>query len=142
MFQSKIKYVSLLVCLSLLSCQDILECVVNKHPELPNKNFAVGYVDNFYFDSIKAEIKNEPGDNSYFYYFSVSGDLPQGIEVYEDHRRLILEGFPVESGTFNFRIDLIVEQTDDYEADCENEWNDCDGLCTDEVSEHYRLVIN
>ena len=58
----------------LTSCQDILECVINRHPQLQNARLATGQVNNYYFEEIRADINNEPRDDSYYYYFSFELD--------------------------------------------------------------------
>jgi len=137
------KWLSLLFMLTLLSfisCQDILECVINSHPELPNKTLEVAQVNQFYTESIKAEIKNEPLDDSYDYYFSIDGNLPRGIDYYVDYRTIVFEGEPYLAGTYNFTLRLSVEQSYNYE--CENELNNCDGLCSDSTSHVYTIIVN
>ena len=101
-----------------------------------------GYYYQDYYDEINAEIKNEARDNAYYYFFSLDGELPEGIDVYFDYRDVIIEGRPLERGRFNFTISLFVEQANDYYDDCESEWNDCDGLCAESVSRSYVLTIN
>jgi len=126
--------------LSFISCQDILECIINSHPELPNKTLEVAQVNQFYTESIKAEIKNEPMDDSYEYYFSIDGNLPRGIDYYVDYRTIVFEGEPYLAGTYNFTLRLSVEQSYNYE--CENELNNCDGLCSDSTSHVYTIIVN
>ena len=123
------------------SCQDILECVINRHPELPNKRLQSGQVNNYYFEEIKAQIKNEPRDYGYYYYFSIDGDLPRGLEFVIDYRSVIIEGIPLDPGRYTFTVHLNVEQTNDYFEDCENEFNDCDGLCDNSTIKTYILSI-
>lgn len=130
----------MLTLLSFISCQDILECVINSHPELPNKTLEVAQVNQFYTESIKAEIKNEPLDDSYDYYFSIDGNLPRGIDYYVDYRTIVFEGVPLVAGTYNFTLELYVEQGNNYE--CENELNNCDGLCSDSTSHVYTIIVN
>lgn len=142
MSQSKFKYIIFLSFLSLFSCQDILECVINRRPELPEKLLNDGHRLQYYYDTINAEIKNEPRDDLYFYYFSISGNLPEGLEFYEDHRRLIIEGNPSEFGNYTFTVHLHVEQQNDYYEICESELNDCDGLCKDSTKKTYSIYIN
>jgi hypothetical protein len=124
------------------SCQDILECVINRHPQLQNARLTTGQVNNYYFEEIRADINNEPRDDSYYYYFSIDGDLPRGLEFIIDYRSVFIEGQPLESGVYNFSIRLTVEQANDYYDNCENRLNDCDGLCEDTTIERYRLVVN
>ncbi|GAA4270143.1 hypothetical protein GCM10022257_22440 [Hyunsoonleella aestuarii] len=108
---------------------------------MDDKRLVTALVDNFYFDEIRADIKNEPRDNSYYYYFSIDGDLPRGLEFFIDYRSVIIEGTPLETGIYNFTIRLSVEQANDYYEECENQLNDCDGLCDDTTLQRYRLVV-
>ena len=126
----------------LTSCQDILECVINRHPQLEDNRLATAQVNNYYFEEIRADINNEPRDDSYYYYFSIDGELPRGLEFIVDYRSVLIEGTPQESGVYSFTIRLSVEQANDYYNDCENRLNDCDGLCEDTTIERYRLVVN
>ena len=128
--------------LLLISCQDALECIINKHPELSNQALSSAQVDQFYSDTITAQIKNEPSDDNYNYYFSIEGALPSGMEFFIDYRTIIIEGTPLVSGTYNFTVRLTVEQADNYNDDCENTLNDCDGLCGDTTSQAYTLLVN
>ena len=128
--------------LLLISCQDALECIINKHPELSNQALSSAQVDQFYSDTITAQIKNEPSDDNYNYYFSIDGALPRGIDYYIDYRTIFLEGTPLVSGTYNFTVRLTVEQSDNYIEECENKLNDCDGLCGDTASQAYTLLVN
>ncbi|WP_298238089.1 hypothetical protein [uncultured Algibacter sp.] len=126
----------------LSSCQDILECVVNRHPQLEDNRLGTAQVNNYYFEEIRADINNEPHDDRYYYYFSIDGELPRGLEFIVDYRSVIIEGRAQESGVYNFTIRLSVEQANDYYDECENRLNDCDGLCEDTTIERYRLVVN
>ena len=132
----------LLTFLSFFSCQDALECIINKHPELSNQPLASAQVDQLYSETITAQIKNEPSDDNYNYYFSIDGALPRGIDYYIDYRTIFLEGTPLISGTYKFTVRLTVEQSDNYIEECENEFNDCDGLCGDTTSQAYTLLVN
>jgi hypothetical protein len=132
----------MLTLLSFISCQDILECIINRHPELPNKTLGLAQVNQFYTESIQAEIKNEPLDNNYDYYFSIDGNLPRGIDYYVDYRTIVFEGEPYLAGTYKFTIRLSVEQSYNYSEECENNFNDCDGLCSESTSQVYTIIVN
>ncbi|GAB1858457.1 hypothetical protein MHTCC0001_32940 [Flavobacteriaceae bacterium MHTCC 0001] len=121
------------------SCQDVLECIINRKPVLTDKRLNDARVGVNYFDKLTAEVKNEPRDNDYYYYYSVSGDWPLGIDIIFDYRDVIIEGIPRERGRYSFTIHLDVEQVDDY---CENNLNDCDGLCEESTSNTYILTVN
>jgi hypothetical protein len=108
----------LLTFLSLISCQDILECIINRHPELSNQPLASAQVDQLYSETITAQIKNEPLDDNYDYYFSIDGELPSGIEYYIEYRAIILEGIPLVSGSYSFKVMLSAEQSYNYSDTC------------------------
>ena len=128
--------------LLLTGCQDILECVINRRPQLEDKNLARARLDRFYSDDILAEIKNEPRDNSYYYYFSIDGELPRGLDYIVDYRSIIIEGVPTTPGRYPINIRLTVEQVNDYYEDCENRLNDCDGLCEETTVKRYVLAVD
>ena len=125
-----------------MSCQDILECVINRHPELSSKTLAYAQINHLYSETIKAEIKNEPMDDNYDYYFSIDGNLPRGIDYYVDYRTIVFEGEPYLTGTYKFTIRLSVEQSYNYSEECENNFNDCDGLCSESTSQVYTIIVN
>ena len=130
------------MCLMFINCQDILECIINRHPELPKKTLAVAELNQFYQETITAEIKNEPLDDSYNYYFSIDGNLPRGVDFYVDLRTLVFEGVPLVAGTYTINVRLRVAQSSNYSDYCESEFNDCDGLCNESTSETYTIIVN
>ncbi|MFY0714233.1 hypothetical protein J1D01_11180 [Seonamhaeicola sp. NFXS20] len=139
------KNLSLTFLLSLFlftSCADILECIINVRPELADKSLEHAHVDQHYFETISAEVKNEPHDNGYDYYFTVSGDIPEGIEIFYDYREVILEGKPKESGSFTIRVSLYVEAVNECYYDEFEEREKChDPLCSNNTSRVYTLVV-
>ncbi|MFH4965519.1 hypothetical protein V8G69_11000 [Gaetbulibacter sp. M235] len=124
------------------SCQDILECIINKRPELSDRKLAQAYVNQLYSEKITAGIKNEPLDNSYDYYFHIDGELPEGIEYIINYRDIVLQGRPLSSGTYKFTVRLSAEQKYNYSDDCESNFNDCDGLCDESTSRAYTIIVN
>lgn len=150
MFVSKLRmmkhcYLIIALLISFLTfngCEDVLDCIINVRPELHNKTLARATVDEFYSETITAEIKNEPNDNGYDYYFSISGNLPEGIDVIYDYRDVIIEGVPLESGRFTFRVFLDVEAIDNYYYDDFGNRRYNDPLCSDNTSRTYTLVVN
>jgi len=122
----------------LTSCQDILECIINRKPILSEIDNNTGRQGEYFFGNITSQIKNEPRDNDYFYYFNFYGDLPEGVDVFFDFRDVIVEGYPRTTGRYRFTITLDVEQVDNY---CENQLNDCDGLCEESTSRTYIITI-
>ncbi|WP_299891927.1 hypothetical protein [uncultured Lacinutrix sp.] len=125
--------------ISLVGCEDILECVINRRPELPDKSFKTGFTNQLYYEEFDAQIKNEPQDNAYGYNFEIEGELPDGIELFIDYRTLVFEGIPQSQGSFEFRLHLNVdpplhynEETEQYE----------DSMCSESTSRTYTITIN
>ena len=117
------------------SCDDIIDCIIQKNPVLNDKDLKAGILNEFYSDYISAEIENEPNDDSYTYYFFVSGNLPDGLESYVDNRKVVFEGVPLETGTFEFKIELNVGGSG-------REGSETNGLCADSTSKKFTIIIN
>lgn len=47
------------------SCDSIVECVINKRPEIEDKSFDVGNVNGYYYQKLTSEIKNGTVDDDY-----------------------------------------------------------------------------
>jgi hypothetical protein len=133
-----LKFFALICCFLLFSCEDILECIINKRPEIPDKNFAIGSIGYFYSDYLISEIKNEPVDEAYDYFYEFYGDLPEGVDFYADHRTFTIEGTPQESGVFEFTIYLYVDPPVSYDEESE-EYED--SLCSSSTSKDFSITI-
>ncbi|MDY2587616.1 hypothetical protein [Winogradskyella aquimaris] len=129
------KVLPLLLCFMLLSCDDVFECMIGRNPSLPNKQFPIGTTEGYYYVDLSAEIKNEPRDNDYDYYFHVEG-LPLGMDYFVNYRTISLEGTPEETGVFEITIYL------DVDGPFRNNFDDDpDLLCNYSTSKSYTLVI-
>ncbi len=123
------------------SCEDTLDCIINVRPVLAHKSLETGLVGRYYSDVITAEIKNEPRDNDYDYFFDIRGNIPEGVEVIFDYREVIIEGTPTRSGKYTFTIFLDVDpHYSYYYDDFGNERYD-DALCTDNTSKTYTILV-
>ena len=141
-FYTHIKLIKLLpfaLCFLLFGCEDIIECIINKRPEIKDTSFEVGYVGTYYYDEVKSEIKNEPNDNSYGYTYEIYDDLPDGLQTYANYRTLSIEGTPLVSGTFTFTIYLYVDPPEYYDEDT-GEYED--SLCAYSTSKEFTIIIN
>ena len=134
-----LKFSLLLVCLLSLSCDTIVDCIINKRPEIPDKSFDLGNIGYYYDEELTSEIKNEPNDNYYDYYYDVYGNLPDGLELYSDFRTASIEGFPEVSGSFTFTIHLSVDPPEYYDEDTQ-EWDD--NMCSYSTSKEFTIIIN
>lgn len=125
---------TLVLLVSVFSCDEPL-CVFPKEPELDNKEFPIGLVDEYYYVELNAEINNEPRDDDYDYYFDVEG-LPEGMDYFVNFRTISLEGTPLETGVFNVTIYL------DVDGPFRNNFNEePDLLCNYSTSKKYTLII-
>ena len=97
----------------LQGCDEIAECVFGINPEIHNRPLAVAFVGEPYDEIITAEVSNEVFDNDYIYNFDVFGDLPPGLFFDFDRRSVEIYGVPEVEGTYNFTIELFVENFDE-----------------------------
>ena len=124
------------------SCENVVDCIINVRPVLSDKTLPIGGVNQYYSEVISAEIKNEPQDNAYDYYFDVRGKIPDGLEVIYDYRDIFIEGMPTRAGRYTFTVYLDVDAPYGYYYDeFGNERYD-DALCSDSTSRTYTIVIN
>ena len=121
-----------------MSCEIIIECIFNKSPEIPDKEFVVGNIGYYYFDEIVSEIKNEPRDDDYDYFYEFIGDLPEGLEFYTDYRTLTIEGTPQESGVFELTLYLEVDPPEHYDEES-GEYED--SMCSTSTSKDFSITI-
>ncbi len=136
------KQLLLLLCCSfftLYSCEDLFECVINKRPEIHDKTFRDGIVGVYYYEEVTTEIKNEPRDDDYGYFYDIYGDLPEGIQMFANYRTVSFEGTPEISGTFKFTLLLYVDPPLNYDDDT-GEYESV--MCSDSTSKEFTITIN
>ena len=103
--------------LSMLSCDEIAECVLGINPEIHSRRLEMGFVNEPYYDIITAEVRNQVFDNDYIYNFDVFGEVPPGIFLDFDRRAIELRGTPEEPGSYTFTVELFVEYFDENGLD-------------------------
>ncbi|WP_299224198.1 hypothetical protein [uncultured Psychroserpens sp.] len=119
-------------------CDDFLECIIDRRPEIHKTTFSDGRVDIYYYHEVTVEIKNETRDNDYDYYFEIGGQLPDGLEMFVNYRTVSFEGTPEVSGTYRFTLFLYVDPLFNNGGDC-----DCEEfLCSDSTSREFTITIN
>ena len=130
------KFLTLSFCLFFLfSCEDTLNCIIPKEPELPNIEFPIGSTEEFYYLEFDSEINNEPRDNDYDYFYYVEG-LPAGMDYFVDYRTISFEGTPQETGVFRIQVFL------DVDGPFRNDFNEePDLLCNYSTSRSYKLIV-
>jgi hypothetical protein len=136
------KLLSILFCVSIITltgCENVLECIINRRPELPEKSLENGRVGYGYSQIITAEIKNEPHDDNYDYNFQVYGDIPDGLEVIIDFRTVYIEGIPNNLGSYEFKIAVNVNPPEYYDEETEQYE---DSMCSTSTSMVYTIDVN
>ncbi len=123
------------------SCENVVDCIINVRPVLSDKKLAIGGVNQYYSEIISAQIKNEPQDNAYDYYFDVRGKIPDGLEVIIDYRDVYIEGMPTKAGRYTFTVYLDVDPLNEYYYDEYGNQRYDDSLCTDSTSKTYTIAI-
>jgi hypothetical protein len=123
------------------ACDPLIDCIIPRRPELPDKIFPSAYLGSYYEQSLRAAIDNSPNDNGYFYYFSIS-NLPRGLDYEWEGRELFIFGIPEETGDFEFQIFVNVDEPDYGNVDDDpGVFDDDDNLCEDSTSRKYRLRV-
>ncbi|WP_296383531.1 hypothetical protein [Winogradskyella sp.] len=134
-----LKLLPFVFCFLFFGCEDLVDCIFNKRPEIPNKYFEAGFVNSYYYEEFTSEVKNDPRDDDYDYFYEIYGDLPDGLEMYANYRTLSIEGMPLTSGTFTFTVHLFVDPPEYYDEDSGRYE---DSLCSDSTSKEFSITIN
>ena len=124
---------SIVLLLTLSGCEDLINSAVEcsiKDVKLESKTLRVGAIGRNYYETISANVKNDPNDDYYSYDFFIRGELQKGLQYYTEGNELVINGVPEEAGTIGF--ELTVEVTLDDEAL---------GLCTETTKKTYELIV-
>jgi len=63
-----------------------------------------------YIDNIVVSVENEPRDDRFIYNFTLlNGSFPEGISAQPTGRRLVLSGTATELGTYQFSLNVEVD---------------------------------
>lgn len=125
-----------LLFISLVSCDNALECAFGLEPEINEDILDSARLDQNYFDLITAEIDNAANDNDYDYFFRVEGDIPPGIDIIFFPREIEFSGVPTQTGRFNFRVYLSVDR-----FDFDTNSYDRSPTCSDEISKNFFIDV-
>lgn len=125
----------MLCCTFILSaCDELLDlavdCLDGDKPQLRPAILANPVLNQLYDETILVSIRNEPFDDSFAYRFTLTGELPGGIETDIEGRNFRLLGTPIELGEYRFSVRVDVTGTD-------NPFNNTDGLCLTTDTSNY-----
>lgn len=81
-----------------------------------------------YDQGVKAEIRNDPNDNSYQYFFNITGTVPPGLDTYVDGRTIHFAGKATTVGHYEFKVSVRVDPPQSYDPDS-GYWEDDDRIC-------------
>ena len=145
MLKIKKRYLSLLLVIFISGCDVIgdlmTDCIDNDGPEFSLKTMPTAYLDQYYLTTIKASIKREPNDSSYYYYFAFNGDLPEGIYFVKNelNRSVLFSGTPTKLGTFKFKLSVSVKDPNFNEVS--ESYDDGDDLCYSSIVQEYEIRV-
>ena len=124
---------SIVLSLTLSGCEELInsaiDCSINGL-KLENKSLRIGAAGRNYYETISANVKNDPADDYYIYDFIVRGELQKGLQYFTEGNELVINGVPEEAGTIGF--ELTVEVTVDDEGL---------GVCTKKTKKTYELIV-
>lgn len=141
-----IRRITLLVFVSsvflLFGCAELFDCVASARPDIHSKNLNIGTVGNTYTDFIDSDITNETDDDAYDYFYSVSGNLPPGLNYHQQGRKLFFTGYPSQAGSFTFEVRLTVDPPDYYDPN-QGLFEDGNRICfgNDTTSKEFTIII-
>lgn len=120
---------------SLSGCDLVYECLSDTRLKFDETSLDVATLNQTYSESIRASIKNNLFDDSYDYEFKITdGTLPEGITGFGLERRFYFEGTPTELGSFDFTLQVSINENDNYYDD------DSDAITCNDVAEQ-RLTL-
>ncbi|MFK7782760.1 hypothetical protein [Psychroserpens sp.] len=120
-------------------CENILDCVANRRPQIHDASFGDGRIGVYYYQEVTTEIKNEPRDNDYGYFYEINGRLPDGIQMFANYRTVSFEGTPEVAGTYTFTLLLYVDPPLNYDNDS-GEFENV--MCSDSTSKEFSITVN
>lgn len=114
-----------------------LDCIDDDGPVFNKSILASPVLNQVYNETITVTIENEPRDDRFLYDFNFSGSLPEGITGRQEGtngRRWFLSGTPIETGTFEFRLYVSVDEPSRFE-------DENSGLCYTSRSGEFELTV-
>ena len=132
----------ILLAFSLNSCAELFDCVASARPDIHGKNLATGTVGGNYNDFLDSDVTNDPNDNAYDYYYSVSGTIPPGMTYNQQGRKLYFSGIPSQAGSYTFRVHLKIDYPDSYDPN-QGFFEDGNRICfgDDSTSKEFTISI-
>lgn len=126
----------------LFSCAELFDCIASARPDIHSKNLATGTVGNNYNDFIDSDVTNDPNDNAYDYYYSITGTIPPGMTYNQQGRKIYFSGIPSQAGNFTFSVRLTVNPPDSYDPN-QGLFTDGNRICfgDDTTTKEFTIVI-
>ena len=131
-----------LATLALAGCDDLEEafdCVDGDRPQFSRTSLPAPVLNEFYREQVSVSIENTSNDDAFGYEFALEGELPPGIEWYQQERRtVVFEGTAIEAGTWMPTLGVLVTEGDSsvFEAGAST-----DGLCRTRREATYAFTV-
>jgi len=109
----KNKKIAVVFCAVLLGsgCESAIDCLDNDGPEFDTSSIGNPVLNQVYSETIVVSINNEPRDDNFLYEFNLQGELPDGVTGFSAGRNYVLNGTPIEEGTFRFTVYVTVNDS-------------------------------
>jgi hypothetical protein len=125
------------------SCSELIDCIAKASPVFSTNQLDNGSIGINYNEYINSEVRNDPNDDAYDYYYSVEGNLPPGINYHTQGRKLYFTGNPTTSGSYTFKVFLTIDYPDYYDSN-QGIFDDNNRICfgDDHTSKNFTIIIN
>lgn len=126
----------------MFGCAELFDCVASARPDIHGKILATGTVGGNYNDFLDSDVTNDPNDNAYDYYYSVSGTIPPGMTYHQQGRKLFFSGIPSQAGSYTFRVHLKIDYPDSYDPN-QGFFEDGNRICfgDDSTTKEFTIII-
>ena len=98
-----------------LAMEEAIDCVFRMSAQLDERSLEKATVGVFYDQKLVASVNNTPNEHHFEYYFTITGDIPPGLEANVSDRTIFFRGIPSEEGRYNFNVHVDIEYTGDPE---------------------------
>ena len=94
-----------------MAMEEAIDCVFRMSAQLDGRTLEEGRVGELYDEMLVASVKNTPNEHHFEYYFTISGDLPPGVQANVSDRKVFFRGVPQEAGNYQVNVHVDIEYT-------------------------------
>lgn len=117
------------------ACDNPLNCLIDDRPVLDTDSLDQPVLNQVYRSHIGVSIKNNTADDVYDYKWTLTGDLPPGIDYEVNARRLRFTGTATSLGDYPYTVRVLVE-SDNFLLDVS-----ASQMCRQSVTREYTMSV-